>query len=99
MLLGVIAASALLVLPALSVGLDNDFSKLYATDSDDDRFRLVFRGVFGANDGLLVAVMQPEDPTNPEFIETLAQLTRDTVADPSIARVSLHLHSSTGGRG
>ncbi len=86
-LLGVIAASALLVLPALGVGLDNDFSKLYATDSDDDRFRLVFRDVFGANDGLLVAVLQPEDPTNPEFIETLAQLTRDTVADPSIARV------------
>ncbi|MEM7136646.1 MAG: MMPL family transporter [Myxococcota bacterium] len=84
----------MLAIPAIGVGLDNDFSKLYATDSDDDRFRLLFREVFGANDGLLVAVLQPEDPEAPEFIETLDRLTRDTAVDPSIARVYSPTHTS-----
>ncbi|MEM8608614.1 MAG: MMPL family transporter [Myxococcota bacterium] len=93
-LLGLLAACAIVSLPAITVGLDNDFSKLYATDSDDDRFRLVFRDVFGANDGLFVAVLRPEDPADPEFIETLDRLTRDTARDPVIARVYSPTHTA-----
>ena len=86
-LLLVLTAVSILANPALRVGLDNDFSKLYSTTTEANAFRLRFREVFGANDGLLVAVLTPSSPEDPAFFELLSALSEQTANDPDVARV------------
>lgn len=86
-LLVVLAVVAVLAIPALRVGLDNDFSKLYSTSTEANAFRLQFREVFGANDGLLVAVLTPSSPSDPAFFELLSALADETANDPDVAHV------------
>lgn len=83
----VVATVALLAVPALRVGLDNDFSKLYSTTTEANAFRLRFREVFGANDGLLVAVLTPRSPEDPAFFELLSMLADETSKDPDVEHV------------
>ena len=78
---------ALMAFPASTVRLDNNFSKLYATATEADEFRLYYRSVFGANDGLFVAVLTPESPADPRFMNLLAELSNDSENDDAIARV------------
>jgi predicted RND superfamily exporter protein len=86
-ILSILAAVALLTVPAVRVGLDNDFSKLYSTATEADSFRLQFREIFGANDGLLVAVLTPERPDDPAFLDLLSALADESARDPDVARV------------
>ena len=86
-LLFVLAAVAVLTIPAMQVGLDNDFSKLYSTTTEANTFRLRFREVFGANDGLLIAVLTPSSPDDPAFFGLLSTLAADTANDPDVAHV------------
>lgn len=86
-LLLVLAVVAALAVPAFQVGLDNDFSKLYSTTTEANTFRLQYRQVFGANDGLLVAVFTPRSPEDPAFFELLSALSDETANDPDVAHV------------
>lgn len=83
----VLATVSALAVPALRVGLDNDFSKLYSTTTEANAFRLRFREVFGANDGLLVAVLTPRSPEDPAFFELLSTLADETATDPDVEHV------------
>ncbi|MEM7436973.1 MAG: MMPL family transporter, partial [Myxococcota bacterium] len=85
---------AVLAVPATTVRLDNDFSKLYSTATEADAYRLFFREEFGANDGLLVAVLSPTDPRDSRFGELLDGLTDEAARDPAVAYVFSATHTS-----
>ena len=49
---------------ARDVRLDNNFAGLFSTSSADARFRDEYRRTFGADDGLLVAVLEADEPSD-----------------------------------
>ena len=56
------------------VRLSNHFADLYAIDNDDNAYRGFYRQQFGADDGLLMAVLQPEK-VDELFFEKLELIT------------------------
>ncbi|MGB5810004.1 MAG: MMPL family transporter [Polyangiales bacterium] len=93
-LLIVFLCVAALAVPASGVRLDNDFSKLYSTATEADAYRLFFREEFGANDGLLVAVMNPATPEDPAFTALLDRITDESARDIAVAHVFSATHTS-----
>ena len=58
-----VAATALLAVAARDVRLDNNFAALFASSSEEARFREEYRATFGPDDGLLVTVLRfPREP-------------------------------------
>ena len=72
---------------ARNVRLDNNFAALFATSSDDARFRDDYRRQFGPDDGLLVAVLTTHDPS-PAFVDLLERTTDATSRIDAMARVN-----------
>ena len=72
---------------ARDVRLDNNFAALFATSSDDARFRDDYRAQFGPDDGLLVAVLSTTDPS-PAFVDLLERTTDATARIEAMARVN-----------
>ena len=75
---------------ARDVRLDNDFAALFSTSSADARFREEYRTTFGADDGLLVAVLDADRPSEAMF----AAVGRISTAVADMAEVE-HVDSVT----
>jgi hypothetical protein len=58
------------------VRLNNHFAELFAVDNDDNAYRVFYREEFGADDGMLIAVLQPQKVTEHFFaqIDALTQV-------------------------
>lgn len=86
----VLAVTALFGIAARDVRLDNNFAALFATDSDEARFREEHRATWGPDDGLLVAVLRtdPDTLASPAVTELVDQLTRSAAESlPALDRV------------
>jgi predicted RND superfamily exporter protein len=89
-LLVVLAATVLFGICARDVRLDNNFAALFATDSEEAKFREEHRRTWGADDGLLVAVVRVTDrePLSPDVIDLVDQMTTGALeALPALERV------------
>lgn len=72
---------------ARNVRLDNNFAALFATSSDDARFRNDYRRQFGPDDGLLVAVLTTKAPSA-AFVDLLERTTDATGRIEAMSRVN-----------
>ena len=89
-LLVVFAATVLLGIAARDVRLDNNFAALFATDSEEARFREEHRRTWGADDGILVAVVRVRDqePLSPDVVELIDRMSTETLdAVPALERI------------
>ena len=85
-----LAALALLTIVmgvcARDVRLDNNFAGLFSTSSADARFREQYRTTWGADDGLLVAVLEADEPTE-RMYDAVARVSDAVAAMPEIEHV------------
>lgn len=72
---------------ARNVRLDNNFAALFSTNSEAAAFRESYRRTFGADDGLLVAVLVADEPTDPKFIELVERISENAARRPDVRRV------------
>src|SRR5687768_13787437 len=89
-LLVVLVATVLFGIAARDVRLDNNFGALVATDSDEARFREEHRRRWGADDGLLVAVVRVAEGgrRSPEVVDLVDRMTTATLDEvPALERV------------
>jgi uncharacterized protein len=88
------SAIALVLLSVLALGfcarhvrLDNNFAALFSSSSEAARFREAYRATFGADDGLLVAALESEQPADPRFVSLVEKASRRVADDPDVRRV------------
>jgi predicted RND superfamily exporter protein len=80
-LLVVLAATVLFGIAARDVRLDNNFAALFASDSEEATFREEHRLTWGADDGLLVAVVRvaERDRLSPQVVDLVDRMTTGTL--------------------
>lgn len=71
---------------AQDVRLDNNFAGLFNTSSADARFREEYRKTFGADDGLLVAVLDAREPSE-RMYDVVAKVSEAVATMPEIEHV------------
>jgi len=71
---------------ARDVRLDNDFAALFSTSSADARFREEYRRTFGADDGLLVAVLDADEPSE-RMYDTVGAISDAVATMPEVEHV------------
>jgi len=82
-----VAATAVLAVAARDVRLDNNFAALFASSSEEARFREGYRATFGPDDGPLVTVLRfPREP-GPADQALVEDVSRAVVGVDGIARV------------
>ncbi|HSV39340.1 MAG TPA: MMPL family transporter [Nocardioidaceae bacterium] len=80
--------TALFGLGAAGVRLDNNFAALFSADSADMKFRAEHRDKWGADDGLLVAVVRTETAPTGAVVGLIDELTRTALDEvPELDRV------------
>jgi hydrophobe/amphiphile efflux-3 (HAE3) family protein len=72
---------------ARHVRLDNNFAALFSTNSEAAEFRKTYRELFGADDGLLIAVLDAEQPADPRFIALVEDISRKAALWKDVRRV------------
>ena len=85
-LLLAVVLMGLFVYAGKNVRLNNQFAELFAVDNDDNAYREFYRKQFGADDGLLIAILQPEQVTD-AFFSRVEKLTRLFEANTYFSRV------------
>lgn len=95
----VAAVMAVCAFCARDVRLDNNFAALFATDSDEARFREEFRSTWGPDDGLLVAIIHTDVPADDRLVTLLDKLTIDTALSiPALEEVHSVTNADVLGR-
>ncbi|NRB42851.1 MAG: MMPL family transporter [Pseudomonadales bacterium] len=69
-----------------SVAIENNFAMLFSMDNPDNDYRQFYRDAFGAEDGLLVAIINPEDLTA-ELMASVESITDKLEASQRFVRV------------
>ena len=67
------------------VRLNNHFAVLFAIDNDNNAYREFYRQVFGADDGLLIAILQPQQ-ADEAFFAKMEAITRHFEQHPDYVR-------------
>jgi uncharacterized protein len=68
------------------VRLNNHFAELFAVENDDNVYREFYRQQFGADDGMLIAILQPENVSD-DFFLRIEKLTATLEQSPDYVRI------------
>ncbi|MCB9660880.1 MAG: MMPL family transporter [Polyangiales bacterium] len=72
---------------ARNVRVDNNFAQLFATDGAASDFRETYRQQFGADDGVLVAVLESEQAMDARLVPVVERIGQALLADENVTRV------------
>lgn len=86
-LLLVLASTLLAGFLARHVRVDNNFAQLFATDGAASDFRETYRQEFGADDGVLVAVLESEQEMDARLVPVVERIAERLLADENVTRV------------
>jgi predicted RND superfamily exporter protein len=86
-LVSCVLATALFGFAARHVRLDNNFSALFASPGPEADLRKEYRERFGPDDGLLLAIIHPQDPNDRKVIDAIEAASDEVGKDSAIAHV------------